>query len=263
VDQPSDQTNPPGQPTSPPGWYPDPVRHFEFRWFNGRGWTADVSVDGRRFVDALEQTSVAPLGTDIGYTAALAGGRPSRTLAVLAMIFGVGGLVIAWMPFLFVVGGLGAVGGIVLGIVALQRISAHRASGRRMAVSGIVAGVAALGLCVVGFLLTRTVVEEINDYTDPGPLRAAVTECTADASGLQIRGTIRNDDDHTHDYVIVIGVSDRGGRHSTSQVPVDAVAAGQQQSWSTFRATTDLDVSSVTCEVRNVDGPYPFGLDKG
>ena len=33
------------------GWFPDPLRRFEFRYFNGERWTDDVSADGTRFVD--------------------------------------------------------------------------------------------------------------------------------------------------------------------------------------------------------------------
>lgn len=250
MDEPSDLT-------SPPGWYPDPVHRYEFRWFNGRGWTADVSVDGGRFIDSLDRSATAPMAAGSGPTP----GGPSRTLAILAIIFGLSGLAIAWVPFLFVIGGLAAISAIVLGIVALHRASAGLAAGRRMAVTGIVAGIAALGLCVVGFVFTRAVVDELNDFTDPGPVHAVITRCTVDAAGLQIQGTISNNDDHTHDYVIVVAVRDRVGRRATSRVEVDDVAAGQQQVWSTIRVLEDLDAASVECEVRDVDGPYPFDLD--
>ena len=114
-----------------------------------------------------------------------------------------------------------------------------------MAVTGIVAGIAALGLCVVGFVFTRAVVDELNDYTDPGPLDATITLCAVDDAGLQIEGTIQNNDDHSHDYVIVLGVRDRDGRRATSHVPVDGVIAGQQQDWSTIRSADGTSGTSA------------------
>ena len=33
------------------GWHPDPTGRFEFRYFNGERWTADVSLHGQRYVD--------------------------------------------------------------------------------------------------------------------------------------------------------------------------------------------------------------------
>ena len=34
------------EPAYPPGWYPDPMQRFEFRFHNGTVWTADVSTNG-------------------------------------------------------------------------------------------------------------------------------------------------------------------------------------------------------------------------
>ena len=34
-----------------PNWYPDPTGRFEYRFYNGQQWTADVSVNGHRSVD--------------------------------------------------------------------------------------------------------------------------------------------------------------------------------------------------------------------
>ena len=46
------------EPPYQPGWYPDPMQRFEFRFHNGTVWTGDVSTNGVRYVD--------PLGIDPG-----------------------------------------------------------------------------------------------------------------------------------------------------------------------------------------------------
>ena len=35
------------------GWYPDPMHRFEFRYFNGERWTADVSRQRVRYIDSI------------------------------------------------------------------------------------------------------------------------------------------------------------------------------------------------------------------
>ena len=106
-----------------------------------------MSADGRRFLDPA---GLAPSSQPAATSWQAAPTGPSRTLAVLATIFGIGGAAIAWMPFLFVIGAGAAIAALVLGVVALRRIAAGRAAGRGLAIAGIATGVVALGLCVVG-----------------------------------------------------------------------------------------------------------------
>jgi hypothetical protein len=229
------------------GWYPDPLHRYELRWFNGLRWTADVSVDGRRFVDLGEAMPIPPAA-------------PSRTLAILAFIFGLGGLLVAWAPFVFVVAAAAAVTALVLGIVALPRIRRGQEAGRGFAVAGMAAAVAALGLCVVGFMLTRTVVREFDEYMDPGPVDAVVTECSADDGELTIEGTVENLDDRIHDYVVVVRVRDDQRRRTTEYVHVDGVGIGELREWDHHRFLTRFDEATVACDLLGVNGPYPFGL---
>jgi len=59
------------------GWYPDPTGRFEYRYFNGRDWTTDVSTGGRRFIDPLDGRSPTPTPTPVAQGSngiALAGG---------------------------------------------------------------------------------------------------------------------------------------------------------------------------------------------
>ena len=258
-----------GEVLSAAGWYHDPVHRFEFRWFNGRSWTADVSINGRRFVDDLGDSPVVqPVadggpGVGFGPPAFQHSDRPPslpRTLALLAFIFGIGGLAISWVPFLFVVGGTGAITSLILGSIARRRIRSGVQSGRGLAVAGMVLAVVALGVCVVGFVFTRAVVREILEYTEPGPFDAQLTSCTAVDGRVAIAGSIDNLGERTRDYVMVIEVSERGVYVATARINVDDVDAGEHRNWDSARFLDDIADDNPVCGLVDVTGPSPFGL---
>jgi DNA polymerase III epsilon subunit family exonuclease len=43
----------PPAPLPPPGWYPDPARRFQYRYWDGVGWTAHTSSNGEPYLDPL------------------------------------------------------------------------------------------------------------------------------------------------------------------------------------------------------------------
>lgn len=47
-------------PPAPANWYPDPTARHEYRYYDGRAWTAHVSDDGITAVDPLEQAAATP-----------------------------------------------------------------------------------------------------------------------------------------------------------------------------------------------------------
>lgn len=251
-------TGPAGQ-SGHAGWHADPLRRFEYRWFNGERWTADVSTGGRRLLDP---SGVAPQAGPMGGPGwSAVPSRPSRTLAVLAFILGLGGAVIAWMPFLFVLGGGAAIAAIVLGIVALRGIAAGRAGGRGLAIAGLATGTLALGLCVVGVVLTGVVMREVREYTEPGPNEVIVGDCGTVGRRVQVTGTIENLDDRRHDYVIVVDLFDHGGRFDRRHITVRDVEPGDPVEWTSSEfVDDDIDDTSITCEVAHVNGPFPFGV---
>lgn len=246
------------------GWFPDPLRRFDFRYYNGERWTNDVSADGTRFIDPgpfIPPSADRPPPT---------GGRdrhPSRTLAVMAFVLAMAGVALAWAPFVFVLGGAGAVAAIILGIVSLRRTKrlALRGyadvsgSGRGLAIAAVCLGPVGLGLCVVGVILTGTTYREFDKYMNPGPHRIADTECSRDGSQATFSGTIENLDDGTRDYELLLEFLDRDTSVATSRVEVDDVTAGEARSWSTSGRVGEIELE---CRVRNVSGPYPFGLER-
>jgi hypothetical protein len=240
--------------SSTAGWHADPTGRYEFRWFNGTQWTADVSVEGQRYVDPMI-VSAPPSHHHV-----VASRPPSRTPAVLSLVFGLISITIAWIPFLFVVGVLGAIAAIVLGIVAIRRARAG-GSGRGLAIGGIATAAGAICLCPVGVILSITVYDEVIDYTEPGPRVTEVTSCTADGSLVDVAGTIENRDDEERSYVVGVDIGDAGGRRATAHVEVDDVAAGEVRKWTHREFVSGLDSATVRCEVDEVTGPYPFGVD--
>ncbi len=107
------------------GWYPDPTGRFEYRYHNDEVWTADVASGGRRFVDPA--SAGAGVGTRTG----------RNGLAVAGMVCGIVAVVIAWVPFVAVLGLITAIVGLALSIPALAR-SRETGSRRGFAIAGIV-----------------------------------------------------------------------------------------------------------------------------
>ncbi len=110
-----------GQPPPPfrVGWHPDPAARYELRYFNGETWTADVSAAGRRFVDPSAPRADPGMG-----------GQLRR------MVLGIVGVTTGWMPFVFVVGAVCAVLGIIFGAIVLRR----RGDPRGFALTGVITG---------------------------------------------------------------------------------------------------------------------------
>lgn len=235
------------------GWYPDPTHRFEFRYYNGERWTADVSRQSNRYVD--------PVGTA---PPTFSPPTPSRAMAVTALVFSLCAVAIAWLPFLFVVGAAGAIVAIILGTIVLRRSARSRtegqaiAIGQGMAVSAICTSVAALALCVIGFQLTRVVLREVDKLVNPGPHQVQIDRCEREDGHVVAEGSIRNDDSQTHGYTITITFRLDGDRWETDTVRVIDVGAGDREEFATTTDSVDFSSAAVTCTVENVYGPPPF-----
>ena len=231
------------------GWYPDPYRQFEYRWFNGERWTADVSVHGQRFVD--------PRWTMGGPTPpAATPGAPSRGFAVASLVLGLGAFLTSWMPFVFVVGALAAITGFVFGVLALRRCSQGTGTGRPLAIWGLVSSVVAAGLCVVGVMLTIAVLDEVDRLFNPGPYEVTIDSCTTDRGLVTADGTILNQDDTYHDYTILLEFTVGDRTVATDSVAARRVAPSQAGA---FHATVFIDPTDVPveCTVFDVQGVSP------
>ena len=235
---------------TPSGWYADPWGRFDYRYFNGVGWTSDVAVNGQRYVDSPVQ----------GPTPQLESPRGPRGLAITSFIAGLAGVLIGWVPFVFVLGVAAAIGAIVFGILGLRSAHRHDGFGRSFAVAGLALSPFALAVCVGGFYFTRFVVREVRDFVEPGPHELVVDgPCSYLNGEATLHGTIRNLDDHTHDYRLFIAYNTSEDATKSVVLPVQGVDPGETAPWS---ASTEITGSSVTCKVTEVFGPLPFNVDQ-
>ena len=238
-------------PQYPAGWFPDPLGRYEHRWFNGTTWTSDVAADGQRFVDPL---GISP---GPGYGGPGVGGSAPQTgngAATAALVMGLIAVVISWIPLIVVVGLVLAILAVVFGVRGLRR-SRETGTGSGRAVTGLVTGVLALLLSIVGIVLTIDVFREVIDYVEPGPRLVEDVACTADAREATVTGRLTNLDDRTRDYVVFVTVDDR-----TRYTEIDDVAAGTTVDWivrveGRFPADLECDPDVV------VNGPFPWGIE--
>ncbi len=227
-------------PPSSTGWYPDPTTRFEFRYFNGQSWTADVSAGGRRFVDSL--------GTP---------GKRRDGRATAAMVLGIAGVTTGWMPFVFVAGAVCSVLGIIFGSIVLRQ----RGEPRSFALAGVLTGVAGLVLVVLGLVTTRVVTSVVNDFIDEPPAAVQIDRCAVNDRVATVEGSIENLGDRSSDYRIVVAIGKLPSREEIV-IEVDDVEPGTP---APFRTTTTIDIddeaSDASCDVVEITGPLPFGVD--
>ena len=247
------------------GWFPDPLGRYEYRYHNGVVWTADVSVDGTRYVDPHHMDAGTPFSTPFATPFATPFGRtmgpPSRTLSVLSLIAGIVAVATAWMPFIVAIGAAAAVAAVALSIVALLRVRDGRASGRGPAIAGAVLGVVALGLCSVGVVLTGRAIDEFAAYSDPGPVDVQIGSCEpGGVRSAALGGTVENMSDETRDYVIVFELFDGLDSYGTTRFAVDDVDPGERRNWD-LDIRIDSAADDLRCEVFDITGPFPFDLE--
>ena len=242
-----------------PGWYADPLRRFELRYYNGTAWTADVSTRGDRFVD--------PMGLDVGPAtqprndsprSSSPGSTNSNSPATAAMVLGIIAITIAWLPFIVVLGTAAGILAIVFGAVGLRR-AGPSGDGRSRAIVGVITGSSALVAAVIGFFLTFIVYDVYDDYADPGPNDVAITSCEIVGSRATATGTLENLGADTADFSVLIGFVRPGtdNPHRTSRVVLDEVGAGEIAQ---FEAERQINLDEIECIVIEVTGPLPFGL---
>lgn len=242
-----------------PGWYADPIRRFELRYYNGAAWTADVATGGERFVDPLG-VETDPAGRQpIGEVApATSDASVANSPATASMVLGIIAVAIAWVPFVVVLGALAAVLALVFGTVGVRRAGTSGA-GRSRAVVGLVTGASALVAASLGALLTVLVLGVYDDYLHPGPHDAEISTCEIVGSRAMATGTLTNIGDEPADFSVLVGFVRPGtdNAHRTGRAVLDDVAPGQRRE---FEVERQVDLDDVDCIVIEVTGPLPFGL---
>jgi hypothetical protein len=225
-------------------WHPDPSGRHDFRWFNGREWTADVADDGRRGFDPDVSPDPAP-PTAHGRAAALT----SITLAVIA-------LAISWMPFVVVLGVAAAFSAIVLGVIGMARLRPGAGSGRSLAIAGIACGVAALGLSGIGVSSSRSLLDDFRSARDPGAHDVQVVSCVIDAEGRAVAiGEISNRDARPRTYVVTVTFGDSSGEFADRSARVPVVDPGESVRFEVTTSAGGTSSAELACRIDRVNSP--------
>ena len=111
----------------------------------------------------------APPGYDVPPTFA-----PTNGAAIAALVLGILGVVLFFVPFLGLLFGIVAV---ILGVVGRGKVRRGEAGNSAAATAGLVLGILGViaGLAVVIFL--GSIVDKVKDCTDPGLSDAEVEQC--------------------------------------------------------------------------------------
>ncbi len=233
-----------------PSWQPDPTARYEFRWFNGHGFTADVASGGVRTIDpfAVPAADHRPPA-------------PPRTMAIISLVAGLVGLALSWMPFLVVLGVLAAFVAVGTGLVAMRRIGLGTAGGPRAALVGTATGIIALFASSIGLDNTRSVVNDIERYADIGAFTVDIADCRLDGTTAVASGTIVNENTSLErSYIVRVSFSEGRDELAVVRTELDDVAAGDTAAFTVTSFVGAIDASRLDCAVESVTGPLPFRL---
>ena len=198
------------------GWYRDPWGRYEYRYFNGTGWTGDVSSSGHRTVDQLAVRAAAP-------------STPLNQTAIAALIVvGVAALV-GLVPYLFLVAVPAVIVGAVLGVIGLRRARGHspelRGSGRVTAIVALVAVPVALAACAVGVILTREVEREARRYRQLDTDVVTFERCDSVDNALVATARIDSPLDESATFTVAVRVTSASGARRDLEMRIQHVPA--------------------------------------
>ena len=253
-------TSPPGTADVVAGWYPDPTSRFEVRYHNGRAWTADVASDGERYVDPMGTSPgvgphrPVPPGDDGSDT-------PSRG-ATASMVLGIVSIVIGWLPFVAVLGGVAAIVAVVLGVRNRRRLTETvGGGGRGAATAGLVTGSIGLLVAIGGVVFTVAMTRALDAFQQPAPHEAVITACDRRGDEVVATGELTNTGDGTESFTVRVFFVRPGTDNPQRQATVvlTDVRPGERAGFDVSRRTVD----DLDCIVGVVRGPLPFGVDPG
>lgn len=180
-------------------------------------------------------------------------------MATAALVCGLIGVVLAWIPFVVVAGFVLAVLAIAFGVQGLRRANAGE-PGRGKSIAGLVLGAVGVGLSVIGVLLSVVVFREVRAFMDPVAHSVEVTDCRVGDGVARASGTITNfsDDRAEFSLFVTVAAGDRVVEADTGR-QVGPVAGGSTAEW---QVTTLVDAPTGACTASvDVFGPMPFGVE--
>lgn len=222
------------------GWFPDPARRAELRYFDGQRWTAHVSTSGQSWAETggLNPSRPAhPAGASPHAPVFVSvAPSPSNGLAVAALVVGIVGAVFGLIPLFFFISLPLGVLALIFGLVGIRKASK---GGRRMgmAIAGTVLGLVSAGLGVIGFVIVDEAVEDLGEVFGPASAEdysASIQTCGRDRFDFaDATGTITNDSNERMTFwVTVYFVDDDGIRLADATDLVSDLAPGETARWS-------------------------------
>jgi lysylphosphatidylglycerol synthetase-like protein (DUF2156 family) len=143
-----------------PGWYADPERYGGERYWDGEAWS-----DQRRASPApLQVAAVVVPGPVVVQP-------PGNGMAVTALVCGIVGAVFGLIPWTFWLAWILGIIAIVFGALGRRREEREPAAGKRsMATAGLVLGIVAIALGIIGVIVLATFIHHaastLNDLND-------------------------------------------------------------------------------------------------
>jgi hypothetical protein len=225
------------------GWFPDPMRRYDYRYFDGSSWTSDVATAGHRYRDPLQLT--------------LATAAP-RTFAVASFVIGLVSLVAATLPFISLVAPVSALLGVVFAGVALNRHRRRTGRGKGFALWGLCLSLAAAPASVLGITQTTPAfIRAFNLVVNGEPPTVTIPVCETRNGTPYAEVTVRNIDSTAASYLVtVVFAESLGGTDTTVgqvDIAVNTVAPGASRH---YRATAPVQLRhELLCSYRaSIDG---------
>lgn len=135
-----------------PGWYADPEQFAAQRYWEGEAWS-----DQRRPAQVVAVVAAPPPVVQ----------SPGNSLAVAGFVCGIVGVAFGLIPWTFWLAWILGILGIVFGAIGRRRAAKDPAAGKRsMATAGLVLGVVAIGLGIVGIIVLQTLINDISTTFD-------------------------------------------------------------------------------------------------
>ena len=184
--------------------------------------------------------------------------RQGNGFAVAALVLGIIGVLTGLIPLLFFIVVPCGVLAFIFGL--LGRRAAKRSPDRPrrgQATAGVVLGLVAAVLGVVGFVIVGNVINDAADSLGraaPSSYDITTVDCSVSEFGLaNASGNIANTSDHTRSFDISVDFLDNAGTRVGDGVDiVNDLAAGQSAEWS-VTDSVNRDVGTPQCQIRGVD----------
>ncbi|HZI98590.1 MAG TPA: DUF4190 domain-containing protein [Actinomycetales bacterium] len=108
---------------------------------------------------------------------------PKNGLGTAALVLGIIGLLLAFIPVIGILGGLLGIVGVILGVIARGKVKRGDATNGGVALVGIILSVLAILITIAYVVLAALFFNQVEDCTDPNLTPEEVTACVEDNLG--------------------------------------------------------------------------------